>query len=106
MYSCNSNNLLKPCHLYSKPYILPCGNSVCLDYIYLNYNLYRYKFKCNFENCREEHQLNKKLKRNDELIDSINQNLGDLLEALIEKGKTTTDNLGKNALFELSNKLV
>jgi hypothetical protein len=50
--------------------------------------------------------LNKKLKRNDELIDSINQNLGYILEALIEKGKTTTDNLGKNALLEPSNKLV
>ena len=50
-------------HLLLDPYILPCGNIVCLKCIYENYNLYRNEFICGFEMCKENHCLTDNLKK-------------------------------------------
>ena len=53
-------------HLFSNPYILPCRNSICLDCFYNGFNFYCGKFCCNFESCKEEHNLS-----NDELKEDL-----------------------------------
>ena len=57
MFYCQLNSLYKEPHLYSNPYLLPCGNSACLDCIHNDYNIYKGTFKCNFDSCHQEHKL-------------------------------------------------
>ena len=54
-FICKANSAYP--HLYKNPYILPCGNSACLDCIYENYNILTNSYKCNLDTCKEKHQL-------------------------------------------------
>ena len=93
-YICKSNQYLKSPHLYSNPYLLPCGNSVCLDCIHLNYNLHKSTIKCNFENCNAEHVLTEPLEKYTDMINLIKKNSNKLTESLIENEKIILNNLG------------
>ena len=93
-YICKSNEYLKPPHLFSNPYLLPCGNSACLDCIHLNYNLYKKTFQCNFPNCKEEHKLTKKLEKDFNMINSINENCLKLSSGLMQIEKKILNDLG------------
>ena len=86
-YICNFNSNLKLPHLYLNPYLLPCGNSACLNCIYMNYNLYKETIKCNFKNCNQEHILYKKLIKNDELSENMKNNCQEILKCLIDEEK-------------------
>ena len=94
-FICKSSQYLKSPHLYSNPYLLPCGNSVCFDCIHLNYNLYKNTFKCSFENCKVEHILTKQLEKHDDLVNLINMNCKKLFEPLIETKILILNNLGE-----------
>jgi hypothetical protein len=60
-YICKINPL-KP-HLYQDPYLLPCGNSACLDCIDKHFNIYLNELVCNFESCQKSHRLTQELKK-------------------------------------------
>ena len=94
-YMCKINPL-RP-HLYSNPYLLPCGNSVCLDCIYDNYNIYKRIFTCNFESCQGEHKLiQQELKENLKLKEMIHKELNGLVGSIIElKSHSIQDLNGK-----------
>ncbi len=55
---CKLNPFKKP-HLLSNPYLLPCGNSACLECIYQQYNLFQRLLKCQL--CNEEHKIPKQM---------------------------------------------
>ena len=95
-YICKLNKHLMLPHLYSNPYLLPCGNSACLGCIHLNYNLYKKTVKCNFENCVEEHKLTQQLERDCNLISTINQNCKELSKCLLEKMEILLAEKGKS----------
>ena len=86
-YICNFNSYLKLPHLYLNSYFSPCGNSACLNCIYLNYNLYNNSIKCNFDNCKQEHKLSQKLVKNEKLMEVIGKNCQELLKCLIVEEK-------------------
>jgi hypothetical protein len=72
-------------HLYSNPYLLPCGNSICLDCIYDSFNVHCRKFCCNFESCKEEHILsNYELKEDIELKKTMLENTDNLMRSFID----------------------
>ncbi len=94
-YICNFNEYLRPAHLFKDPFLLPCGNSTCFECIQSNMNSYRGTFKCNFENCKEEHHLNlNSLKINKDLLNSINNNNRNFFQILRGCGKKFLNNLG------------
>ena len=77
-YICKINPL-KP-HLYQNPYLLPCGNSACLDCIYKHFNIYLNEFICNFESCQQSHRLTQDLNLNDIMISSCQNILKNMIE--------------------------
>ena len=90
-YICKFNPL-NP-HLYSNPYILPCGHSACLDCIYDNYNLHLRKLNCDFDECHENHVLSDKLvKKNFNLSESIEKNNEELICSMIKFGNSICRN--------------
>jgi hypothetical protein len=48
-------NPFKQAHLLSNPYLLPCGDSACLDCIFNHYNIFKRIFICPM--CKKEHNL-------------------------------------------------
>ena len=97
-YICKFNEYLKPAHLFKNPFLLPCGNSICWDCIHLNLNPYREKLKCNFENCRKDHDLTdldkNLLQRNENLINSMNKYNKKIFKVIMKNGKHILNNLG------------
>jgi hypothetical protein len=87
-YICQINPL-KP-HLFKQDiYILPCGQSACLDCIFDNYNLLLRKFTCNSESCKENHALSdKSLKKNLELSNLVEQNIPNFISSIINFGNS------------------
>lgn len=91
-YICNFNSYLKLPHLYLNPYLLPSGNSACLNCINVNYNLYNNSIKYNFDNCKQEHKLSQKLVKNEKLMEVIGKNCQELFRCLIEEEKNVITN--------------
>lgn len=60
-YVCKLNRYNQ--HMCRNPYQLPCGNIACLECIYDKYNLFFNKFRCDFDDCCIEHELNNRLER-------------------------------------------
>ena len=52
-------NSFKKSHLITNPYLLPCGNSACLDCIHQHYNIFKRTLQCGI--CNQEHKLPQKL---------------------------------------------
>ena len=73
-------------HLYKNPYILPCGNSACLDCIYENYNILTNSYKCNLDTCKEKHRLIRHLERNEKFNKILEDNLADIFKNFKEYG--------------------
>ena len=83
-FICKANSACP--HLYKNPYILPCGNSACLDCIYENYNILTNSYKCNFEACKEKHQLIWHLERNEKFNKILEENFADIFKNFEEYG--------------------
>jgi hypothetical protein len=82
---CRLNPFKKP-HLITNGYLLPCGNSVCLDCIYQQYNLFKRTLICQI--CTQEHNLPQKLEPdNDPVTSNLTYEL--MLIMLINENKKT-----------------
>lgn len=92
-YLCKLNSL--DFHLYTNAYLLPCGNSACLDCIYKKFNFYEGYVQCNFDSCKERHQLTNKFKKNSRLDELIKTSLPDILTTLIDNGNRYSDVKGR-----------
>jgi hypothetical protein len=73
-------------HLYDNPYLLPCGNTACLNCISKQYDITLKKFKCGFESCEEFHQLPQKLEKDVKSIELLGLNCGKYIEKMLETG--------------------
>ena len=91
-YNCRINPLKT--HLYVNPYLLPCGNTICLECVYKNFNIHLNKFKCNFENCQQFHKLQQKLEKNSKLSQAMIENSGLILKNLMEIGNNFIETKG------------
>jgi hypothetical protein len=91
-YVCKINPL-KP-HLYQNPYLLPCGNSACLDCFYKHFNIYLNKFKCNFESCQKTHRLTQEFKKDLSLNDIMTNGCQETLKNMIESGNSILSETG------------
>ena len=87
-------------HLYRNPYLLPCGNSACLECIYENYNIYQKRFKCAFESCKNEHILIQKLNPDLKLAEFLNQNTGNICKSLMVYGENFINTKGEFLVFK------
>ena len=83
-FICKANSAYP--HLYKNPYILPCGNSACLDCIYENYNILTNSYKCNLETCKEKHRLVRNLERNEKFNKILEDNFADIFKNFKEYG--------------------
>ena len=83
-YICKINPF-KP-HLYKNPYLLPCGNSICFNCVFQNFNTYLNEFMCNFETCQQVHEF-KEIKKNLELNEMISNSVQEILRSMIDKGE-------------------
>ena len=64
-------------HLLRNSCYLACGNSVCLECIFQNYDTYRLKFYCNAETCKCNHDI----KNNDlQIISFTDEEVKDIYE--------------------------
>ncbi len=72
-------NQLKHSHLLKNSYVLPCGNSACLECIYQQFNLFKQTLMCQI--CNQEHRLPKELKPVNKWVISnfVNENLFNIL---------------------------
>ncbi len=67
---------------------MPCGNSACLNCIYLNYNLYNNSIKCNFDNFdKQEHKLPQNMIKNEKLVEIMGENCQEFLNVWLKKKK-------------------
>ena len=93
-YICN----LEPSrsHLFTNPYLLPCGNSACLMCIYRNCNIYTKTIKCNFETCKEAHSLlsDNVLKKDSLTSKMIDENCNEIMGSFIKNGNTLMNRIG------------
>ena len=65
-------NPLKKTHLLTNSYLLPCGNSACLECIYQQYNLFKQTLMCQI--CNQEHILPKELEPVNKWVSSTDVN--------------------------------
>lgn len=75
-------------HLLKEPKVLPCGYTVCSECIRKLIKTNNNKiFKCNFENCKQEHQINdiNNLGQNHLVETVLNENLKYLSHDLLQK---------------------
>jgi hypothetical protein len=87
---CKLNPFKKP-HLLSNPYLLPCGNSACLECINQKYNLFQRLLKCQI--CNQEHIPKQMETANLSTISGIySQNLIHMM--IINENKTFISDLG------------
>jgi hypothetical protein len=89
-------NPFKKLHLISKGYRLPCGNSVCLDCIYQQYNLFKRTLICQI--CTQEHNLPQKLEPDNNPVTS-NLTYESMLIMLIYENKKTLSAQGIQSFF-------
>jgi hypothetical protein len=87
---CRLNPFKKP-HLKAKGYLLPCGNSVCLDCIYKQYNLFKRTLIGQI--CNQEHNLSQKLDRDTNPVTS-NLTYESMLIIIIYENKKTLSEQG------------
>jgi hypothetical protein len=74
-------------HLLRNPLVLPCGNMICNDCFYENFNLYLNIFICNYELCQRRHEINSLLNPNNQFIEN---SCGDILKMMIDNYKTNS----------------
>ncbi len=84
-------NPFKKVHLLLNPYLLPCGNSACLECIYQQYNLFKHTLTCVL--CNQEHKLPKQLEPTNKLTisDFFTHNL---IHSMIDENKKFISDLG------------
>jgi hypothetical protein len=92
-YICKLNQ-----HLYQNPYLLPCGNSACMDCIYDNFNIFTNKFKCSFESCHHEHFLKNNMQKDSKICNLFDKNIGENIKIMIDYGLKTCENNSKLTL--------
>jgi len=78
-YLCKINPLQY--HLLKDTLVLPCGNMICNNCFYENYNIYLNKFICNFESCQKKHEINFCLDPNNHLIEN---STGEILKGMMD----------------------
>ena len=94
IFLCNFNPFENP-HLYCDPYIIPCGQTVCLNCIYENSDDEKH-LSCYF--CNQKHSiLPQSLKKNHE-IETLLLN-EEIMKEIFEKGEPILDDLGLFLLF-------
>ena len=81
-YICKLNPF-KP-HLYLNPYLLPCNNSACWECICYHYNIHKGIFKCNFDDCKDEHKLPEHLNPGLQLRKFMDDDFKDILKSFLE----------------------
>jgi hypothetical protein len=86
-YICKINQFDK--HIYSNPFLLPCGARGCLDCIYNNKNFYTNIYKCNF--CHDNHVFKRELERDLVTNELLNENCEELLKTMLSVEKKTKD---------------
>ncbi len=84
-------NPFKNNHRLKNLYLLPCGNSACLECIYQQYNLFKQTLICDI--CKQEHRIPKELEAVNKSVisDNLNENL---LQLLINKNQNVISNIG------------
>ena len=96
-------------HLFKNPYLLPCGNSACLDCIHENMNIYKNRFKCydhvqvsngnnNYINTCNEQQhglFMLKIDKNTKLDEAIKENSEEILTEMLMDGVEIINKTGK-----------
>ena len=92
-YICKINPFDK--HLYSNPFLLPCGASGCLDCIYNNMNFYVGIYKCTI--CHDNHVLNGKLEKDFLTNELLKDNCKEILKMMLNIKKKAIE--GKNLFF-------
>ena len=97
-YLCKLNPIKT--HLYLNAYLLPCGNSACLNCIYKNYNIYEGWFQCNFDSCKKIHKLTNKLTKNSQIDKIIEENFHEIFNVMNESVK---NNLNENGKYRFKN---
>ena len=88
-------NPFKQTHLLSNPYLLPCGDSACLDCIYSHYNIFKRIFICPM--CKQEHKLKFNQLKASEIDLLFNQ---DVCTAISDKLKSSIHEIGRFLLFK------
>ena len=86
-YLCKINPLKY--HLLKNPIILPCGNMICNDCFYENYNIYLNRFICNFVSCQIKHmsyEINFLLDSNNRLVEN---SAAEILKEMIDNCNKT-----------------
>ena len=78
-YLCKINPLQY--HLLKDALVLPCGNMICNNCFYENYNIYLNKFICNFVSCQKKHEINFCLDPNNHLIEN---SAGEILKEMMD----------------------
>ena len=84
-YICKLNPF-KP-HLYTNPYLLPCNNSACWECICYHYDIHKGVFKCNFDDCKDEHKLPQILNPNLQLKKIMEDDCAEILKIFFESEK-------------------
>jgi len=84
-YICKLNPFKQ--HLYLNPYLLPCNNSACWECICSHYSIYKGVFKCNFDDCKDKHELSQSLNQNLQLKQMMEDDSGIILKTFIENEK-------------------
>ena len=87
---CKLNPLKKP-HFLTNSYLLPCGNSACLECIYQQYNLFKQILICRI--CNQVHRLPIELEPVNKWVSSIDVN-EKLFEMSINESKKVISHLG------------
>jgi hypothetical protein len=71
-------------HIYCNPYLLPCGNSACLDCIQWSMNIFIQKFRCG---CNEkQHSFDTEMKKNSKLNETMKENTHEILNEMLITG--------------------
>ena len=89
IFVCNFNPF-KNSHLYYDPYIIPCGQTVCLDCIYENLDDEN-NLSCNF--CNEKHSILPQMLKKDHDIATLLLN-EENMNNIFKKGELIMDDLG------------
>ena len=85
IYNCDFS--LFNSHVYSNPYLLPCGKSACLNCIYRNLNFSTGLIKCTNASCNiQEHRLSDICKRDMKMEQILKENCQKILHEMIRDG--------------------